>query len=242
MRSEHELPTLRPREPLAPGAGQTVPGAVSALGADSAAFWEGRSHTLVMKMPLAWIACPDPESSTILQPRQLISPEMGDRKGSSESQRVSWNLPGGGVLSRNNGLPWQSPGGRWLPGTPPGPPKRLHAWNHQYPASLDSLLPEMENHLCAQPELLTGPRKRGLDLSFLEEAASGGFPGEPWVLAMTVDLSQPLSTEARSLHYLRVCVPNPFRLTRLKPSQNTECVLGIALLLGARSRAPGGDA
>lgn len=96
MRSEHELPTLRPREPLAPGAGQTVPGAVSALGADSAAFWEGRSHTLVMKMPLAWIACPDPESSTILQPRQLISPEMGDRKGSSESQRVSWNLPGGG--------------------------------------------------------------------------------------------------------------------------------------------------
>lgn len=61
------------------------------------------------------------------------------------------------------------------------PPKWLHALNHQCPASSDPLLPKMENHLCARPELLTGPGKQGLDLSFLEEkrllAASLGSPG-----------------------------------------------------------------
>lgn len=37
------------------------------FGADSGcgAFWKHCSHTLVMKIPLAWIACPDPVPSTI---------------------------------------------------------------------------------------------------------------------------------------------------------------------------------
>ena len=80
--------------------------------------------------------------------------------------------------------------------------------------------------------------------------ASRGFHGESPVLAVTVDLSQPLSTvlwatpKARSLITSKSVCPKPIQVNQIETKRTHrkwQGCPGTALLLGAWNGAPGGE-
>ena len=164
---------------------------------------------------------------------------MGDRKG-SESQRVSWNLPGVGGCHPGTDVSSTV----WCGGALGG-----HG-HHQCPASSDPSLPKMGNHLCARPELLMRPGKQGLDLSFMEEKRLLALPWGARVLAVTVgwvslcpQCRGPLPRPGSSIILKSVC-PKPTRVDQIetKPKHRKwQGCLGIALLLGAWNGVASGD-
>lgn len=151
-------------------------------------------------------------------------------------------------MSRNNSLPWQSPGGRWLPGTPPGP------LNPQSGSMLGTASILLHLTLCCQRwKIISVPSQSCSQVQESEgwTSASWKKSGFWWLPWGALGPRRDRGPESASVHRGQVAplsqslCPKPIQVNQIetKPKHRMwrRC-LGITLLLGARNRAPGGDA